>query len=61
MLPYMNPRKGHRARDRRRIGQIPRHGTVVSVKGAAVEVHWEDTHDPSVTGPVIQAKRGSGS
>jgi hypothetical protein len=57
----MNVRKDLRVRDRRLVGQIPRHGTVVTVKGAAVRVHWEDEHEPSVVGPVIQAKRASGS
>jgi hypothetical protein len=37
----------------KRVGQIPRRGTVVDVHGDTVEVRWHDGHVSSVTGGYI--------
>jgi len=34
----------------KRVGQVPRRGTVVDVHGDTVEVRWNDGHVSSVTG-----------
>lgn len=28
----------------KKVGQVPRHGKVISVHGEAVEVEWDDNH-----------------
>jgi hypothetical protein len=37
----------------KRVGQVPRRGTVVDVHGDTVEVRWSDGHVSSVTGGYI--------
>lgn len=47
----MRLRKGMQVQElTKRVGQIPRRGTVVEVHGDTVEVRWNDGHVSSVTG-----------
>jgi hypothetical protein len=50
----MRLRKGNRVRElAKRVGQTPRQGRVVDVRGATVEVLWDDGHRSSVTGDYL--------
>ncbi len=39
----------------KKVGQVPRHGKVVSVKGNSVEVVWEDDHTSIVSREALHA------
>lgn len=46
----MELRKGMRVRElTKKVGQVPRTGTVLAVHGSAVEVHWDDGHTSSLS------------
>ncbi|MBP1632126.1 MAG: hypothetical protein H6Q11_414 [Acidobacteria bacterium] len=46
----MELRKGMRVRElTKKVGQVPRTGTVRAVRGATVEVHWDDGHVSSLS------------
>jgi hypothetical protein len=50
----MRLRKGNRVRElAKKVGQVPREGKVVAVRGATVEVLWDDGHRSSVTGDYL--------
>ena len=50
----MRLRKGMEVQElTKRVGQVPRRGTVVDVHGDTVEVRWNDGHVSSVTGGYI--------
>lgn len=50
----MRLRKGMQVQElTKRVGQMPRRGTVVDVHGDTVEVRWSDGHVSSVTGGYI--------
>jgi len=47
----MRLRKGMRVRElSKRVGQIPRIGKVLAVRGHTVDVEWSDGHVSSITG-----------
>jgi hypothetical protein len=41
----------------KRVGQIPRSGKVLAVRGPTVEVQWDDGHVSSLTGAYLEAFR----
>jgi hypothetical protein len=46
----MELRKGMRVRElTKKVGQIPRLGTVLSVRGHTVEIRWDDGHVSSLS------------
>lgn len=46
----MELRKGVRVRElTKKVGQVPRTGTVLDVRGATVEVRWDDGHTSSLS------------
>jgi len=46
----MELRKGVRVRElTKKVGQVPRTGTVLRVRGSTVEVRWDDGHTSSLT------------
>ena len=46
----MELRKGMRVRElTKRVGQVPRTGTVLAVHGSTVEVRWDDGHTSSLS------------
>ncbi|MCB2222820.1 MAG: hypothetical protein KQH83_01495 [Actinobacteria bacterium] len=50
----MQLRKGMRVRElTKRVGQVPRVGTVERLRGQSVEVRWDDGHTSSVTGSFL--------
>jgi hypothetical protein len=50
----MQYRKGMRVKElTKRVGQVPRMGRVVAVRGRSVEVEWDDGHVSSVTGSYL--------
>ena len=54
----MQYRNGMRVRElSKRVGIPPRRGKVVAVKGASVEVLWDDGHRSSVTGGYLFPER----
>ncbi|HLA67456.1 MAG TPA: hypothetical protein VJP05_08250 [Acidimicrobiia bacterium] len=54
----MRLRKGMRVRElSKRVGQIPRSGKVLAVRGPTVEVQWEDGHVSSLTGAYLDPIR----
>lgn len=51
----MRLRKGMRVRElSKRVGQIPRHGVVLAVRGPTVEIRWDDGHVSSLTGAYLE-------
>jgi len=59
----MELRKGMRVRElTKRVGQIPRLGTVLGVRGHTVEIRWDDGHVSSLSHgfvfPVPEKKTG---
>ncbi|OFW66453.1 MAG: hypothetical protein A2Z12_05350 [Actinobacteria bacterium RBG_16_68_21] len=54
----MRLRKGMRVQElTKRVGQIPRQGSVVAVRGPTVEIRWDDGHLSSVTGAYLEPIR----
>lgn len=50
----MRLRKGNRVRElAKKVGQTPRQGRIVDVRGATVEVLWDDGHRSSVSGDYL--------
>lgn len=48
-------RKGQRVvQPTKKVGQHPRTGTVIEVKGEFVEVRWDDGHVSTVTGTYLR-------
>ena len=46
----MELRKGTRVRElTKKVGQVPRQGTVLSVRGHTVEIRWDDGHVSSLS------------
>jgi hypothetical protein len=46
----MELRKGMRVRElTKKVGQVPRTGTVLAIQGSSVEVHWDDGHTSSLS------------
>ncbi|MFH1104036.1 MAG: hypothetical protein V1757_03695 [Actinomycetota bacterium] len=54
----MRLRKGMHVRElSKRVGQIPRSGKVLAVRGPTVEVQWDDGHVSSLTGALLETYR----
>ena len=54
----MRLRKGMHVRElSKRVGQIPRAGKVLAVRGPTVEVQWDDGHVSSLTGAYLETFR----
>jgi len=50
----MELRKGMRVRElTKKVGQVPRHGTVLSVHAHAVEIRWDDGHVSSLSNGLL--------
>ena len=50
----MSFRKGQYVRElTKKVGQAPREGTVLNVRGDAIEVRWSDGHMSTLSGGVL--------
>jgi len=63
IVSTMRLRKGMQVRElSKKVGQVPREGTVTAVRGSTVDVRWSDGHRSSMTGGyLVPAKRSAGS